>query len=79
MKCAANSSGPTSRRIPDERRIEPRERAHQLLQLARRLQLVLASQRAQHAMTHTPVLIAIGLHQAQIHVALLRPAPRRDA
>jgi len=56
-----------------QRRVQPRERAHQLLELARRLQLVLAPQRAQHAMPHAPVLVAIGLHQAQIDVAL--PAP----
>ena len=58
---------------PHERRIEPRERAHQLLQLARRLQLVLAPQRAEHPVAHTPVLIAIGLHQAQVDVAFLPP------
>ena len=58
---------------PDHRRVQPRERAHQLLELARRLELVLAAQRAQHAMAHPPVLIAIRLHQAQIHVAF--PAP----
>ena len=56
-----------------QRRVQPRERAHQLLQLARRLELVLPPQRLQHAMTNAPLLVAIRLHQPQIHVALASP------
>ena len=52
------------------RRIQPGEGGRQLLELARRLQLVLAAQRAQHAMANPALLIPIGFDQPQVHVAL---------
>ena len=56
------------------RRIQPGEGTHQLLELARRLQLVLTPERLEHAVAHAPLLIAIRLHQPQIHIALAPPA-----
>ncbi len=61
---------------PRHRRIQPRERSHQLLQLARRLELVLAPERLQHPVTHPPLLVTIRLHQPQIHVAIAPPDHR---
>ena len=52
------------------RRIQPGERGRQLLELARRLELVLAAQRAQHPVPHPALLIPVGFDQPQIHVAL---------
>ena len=52
------------------RRVEPRERGRQLLELARRLELVLAAQGAQHPVGHLAPLVPIGLHQPQVDVPL---------
>ena len=50
-------------------RIQPGERRRQLLQLARRLQLVLAAQRAQHPVAHPALGVPIRFDQPQVHVA----------
>jgi hypothetical protein len=56
---------------PGQRRIEPSERARQLLELARRLELILAPQRPQRPVADLAALVAIRLHQAQVDVSLL--------
>src|ERR671918_2927257 len=57
-----------------QRRVEPRKGARQLLELARRLELPLAPESLEHAVAHPPLIVAVGLDQAQVHVALLPPA-----
>ena len=56
---------------PSERWVEPREGARQLLELARRLQLVLTPQRLQHPVADLAPLVAVGLDQAQVDVTPL--------
>lgn len=50
--------------------IQPGERGRQLLELARRVQLVLAAQGALHPMPHPDLLIPMHSDQPQVHVAL---------
>ena len=60
----------------DRRRVEPGERGRQLVQLARRLQLVLAAQGAQHLVPHPPVGVPIRAHQPQVDIPPAAPDHR---
>ncbi len=60
----------------DARWVESGERGRQLIELARRLELVLAAQGAQHLVPHPPVGIPVGAHQSQVDIPPTAPDDR---